>query len=184
MFHETVLRLELPEKYCFDIDANGLRIVRQSDNADLHITADDFIRMTKGAYNWQAQLEQNLQRRLANAEADARNQAESAKAEASRKMMEDIRAGKRSVLSGVYVTIQDSVSGGNCIAGTNAFIERCGLKKRSIVSASALTRICKAKAPESLDRLALAIAAAKKRIEQRMSGLAPCPLTQIHARTA
>lgn len=130
-----------PDGLKWDRDANGLRLVRGPD--DYHPTAAEL----RGGADALARMAEALRR---NAEVRRRNAAEGAAEHAD--------------AEGVYVCLADSLRGGNCRAGTEAFGRRHGLDGH--VPAGRLLDVAGA---ADLPRVRLAIRAATVRHRREMA---------------
>lgn len=135
----------LPDSYRWDVDSNGLRIVRvDSPRDDYHPFAHELHSAATVAHSCAgliSALEHNRARRL---EIAVRTTAEAAQAQ------------------GVYVCLADSLRAGNCRAGTEAFAARHNLDLRRHYSAPELLT----QANGDASRVRLAISAARLRHER------------------
>lgn len=127
--------------YRWETDAHGVRLVRLADGADYHPTTDD-VRAGRAA----------IVAALREREATRRARARVARHEAA--ILRKAAAG------GVWVSLADSVAGGNCQAGTEMYARRHGLDLRRHYRADALPAPATA---EESRRVALAVLAATRR---------------------
>ena len=114
MYRFDVARLErkAPQGHHWDIDGNGLRLVRDSDGEDHHVTGDDLL-----THGWATMLVEQLDTlaRKRSEEPDHRY----------RKITEAL------VRSGRFkVSLPDSLAAGNCAAGTEEWAKRHGFDAR------------------------------------------------------
>ena len=127
--------------YRWEADANGIRIVRVRDGADYHPTTDD---VRAGRAHIVAALRER---------ADTRKKL----AATARREKAILAAGAR---GGVWVAFGDSITGGNCRAGTESFCRRHGLSVSAHYRADTLPR---PSTPDESRRVALAVLAATRR---------------------
>jgi hypothetical protein len=134
-----------PSGTVWDIDANGLRLVGEKRRQDdYHPDADDLL---QGPKDLLKKMQANRALRLAN---EANADAESAE------------------FAGVHVCLADSLRAGNCRAGSIEFARRLGLDVNGHYRAADLLAITLAQAPDSIQRLRLALRAAFNRHQHEM----------------
>lgn len=140
--HTARVTVTLPCAYRWDVDAHGLRVVRDdSQMDDYHVCAADLIGRD-AARRCVESLERNRVRRLLTAAQNAATRAE---------------------LAGVWVCLADSLRAGNCEAGTRSFAARHGLDVAAHYRATALLALVQRESVQDACRLRLAITAATLR---------------------
>ena len=138
--HTERYELAAPAAHRWEIDANGLRLVGPA--GDYHPTAAEcWAARADACAALVEQIAVNAATRAAEAATDRAAAAE---------------------LEGVYVCLADSLRGGNCRAGSEAFARRAGLDARAHVPASLLVSAAR-RVGESMDRVRLALASAVRR---------------------
>lgn len=143
---QAAYTLQAGRGYQWQVDDNGVRLVRRADGADYHPTTDD---VRAGRATIIAALRERAATRKAAAKAARR----------------DTTAIKRASRDGVWVCLADSLAAGNCRAGTEAFARRHGLGLHRHYRVEALP----APASETESRrVALAVLAAQRRQAREM----------------
>ncbi len=142
--HETIRSHTLPDGFVWDIDRNGLRILR-ADGADYHLTGQDLAHV----------IVDTLLFRL-NTNAQIRRDAE-LRAKADRVAFMADKAG-------VWVCAADSLRAGNCLAGTEAFAHRHNIDTTRHYPAKTLLDMANGDA----GRVRLAISAASLRHKREL----------------
>lgn len=138
---EAAYTVQAGRGYQWQVDANGVRLVRLTDGADYHPTTDE-VRAGRAA------IVSALRERAATRKA------------AEKAARREAAILKRASRNGVWVCLADSVAGGNCRAGTESYARRHQLDTRRHYRAEALPK--PATADESR-RIALAVLAAQRR---------------------
>ena len=136
-FLEAKLVRVAPDGFRWNVDANGLRLIRP-DGADYHPDASELLR-ADWATHCCGQLAANAARRL--------------------EELKNERAIATASARGVRVGMQDSIAAGNCRAGTLAFCQRNQLDPQRWYSPDVLFRIANGDA----QRVRLAVTAAVRR---------------------
>ena len=144
LLHEKRGSVVLPDGYEWRHDANGLHVFERATGADYHISASDLLSRAKEKFpEILAKLTDRREHRL---KVKAR------------------RAAERAEMKGVWVSVRDSLNGGNCKTGTLAFAKRHGLSLTRHYEARQLFAI----ANGDVGRVRLAITAALIRHERDM----------------
>lgn len=129
-----------PRGYFWDIDQNGIRIVRSRDGADYHPDSSDVVAGIK-----------RCQHRLISLAETRRKKAVEVKAQARVTKSYDLILRK----IGIVCTFKDSIRAGNCRAGTEAYCIRHGIPLQACIPADKL--------PRDSERVERVIAEAKRR---------------------
>lgn len=163
-----------PRGYQWASDANGVKLVRQRDNADYHPTAAELFDGPAKAHLVVRQLADSLRAnakiRRANDRAAKRQARESARLSkmsarrAARLAKRDARLTALAERLGVFVCLRDSLTHGNCQAGSLAFAARHGLDAAAHYTPQQLLTL----ADGDRSRIAGAIAAALRRSKREV----------------